>query len=517
MTKKAAPLNEKIAQALKSAKAAARGGHVFKLGVLSRLEQTTLKNAGWVFPIYAGWYALLNPSSMKTGDTVVYFSNYWEFVQKYLTELYGQDYVLSPSNSLLLQTEDNSIPKQLYVNTSKNTYNKVSLLFDTSIFISKGNEEEIQAAQVRDGLRVLSLEGSLSSMPPNFFKQTSASLEAAILSVRNISLLSQILTDKREQTTAGRIASCFKKVGRDKDAKMIQKAFDAAGLQLKTEDLEARFDSKTLKNRSAIGARLSHIWLRHSEELDRLLENWPEAAGNRDRFHKRPFGEVDHKMGTIYNSDAYNSLSIEGYSVTDDLIARIGRGEFDPLTNPKDRAEADAMTALGYHDAFLLVKESLKKIHAGGDPNQIVFEDLSEWRVALFKHNIEAYGDRAASIIGYRNSPVYIRDSQHVPPSQHSLMDAMESFQELYAGEAHPFKRAVLSHHAQVYIHPYLDGNGRTARFLLNVGLMTGGLAWVVIPKDKKFEYFAALEAAHTGGGIEKFAVFIYKLLLTAE
>ncbi|HYX32024.1 MAG TPA: Fic family protein [Oligoflexus sp.] len=513
MAKKAAPLSTKIAEALKSAKAAANGGHVFKLGTLSRTEQTTLKKGNWVFPIYSGWYALLNPSSTKTGDTIAFFSNYWEFVQKYLAEHYGQDYVLSPANSLLLQTEDNSIPKQLHVNIGKTTYNKISLPFDTSIFISKGSEDEIRRAQTRDNLRLLSLEASLTAMPPNFFRQSSPSLEAAILSVRNISLLSHILIEKREQTTAGRITSCFKKIGRDKDAAMIEKAFEAAGLQLKTEDLEPKFGSLRLVRKSAIGARLSHMWLRHSQELERLLENWPEAAGNPDKFYKRPFGDVDQKMDSLYSNDAYNSLSIEGYSVTDELITRIGRGEFDPHNNPNDRSQVDAMAALGYHDAFLLVKESLRKIHTGGDLNQILFEDLSEWRVALFKHSAQAFGRSTASLIGYRNSSIYIRDSHHVPPSQHSLMDAMESFQELYSSEHHPFKRAVLSHHVQVYVHPYLDGNGRTARFLLNVSLVSGGLPWAVIPKEKKLEYFAALEAAHTGQGIEKFAEFIYRLM----
>lgn len=391
------------------------------------------------------------------------------------------------------------------------------LLFDTSIFISKGNEDEIYTAQEKGGLRILGLEACLAAMPPHFYQQSSATLEAAILSVRNIPLLSQILTDKREQTTAGRITTCFRKVGRAKDAVMIERAFDAAGLQIKAEDLESTFSSRPLVRKSAIGVRLSHIWSKHSQELDRLLVAWPEADSHGDQFYKNSFVDADHKITAIYNSDAYHSLSIEGYSVTDDLITRIARGEFEHLNNPKDRLEADGMIALGYYDAFLLVKESLRKIHAGGDPNQIIFEDLGAWHLALFKHNIQVYGAPAASIIGYRNSPVYIRDSQHVPPSHHSLMDAMESFQELYATETHPFKKAVLSHHAQVYIHPYVDGNGRTARFLLNVGLVAGGLPWTVIPRDKKIEYLAALETAHTGGGIEKFAWFIYDLLIASK
>ena len=58
-----------------------------------------------------------------------------------------------------------------------------------------------------------------------------------------------------------------------------------------------------------------------------------------------------------------------------------------------------------------------------------------------------------------------------------SLLDAMETYFELLANEKDPFVKAVLGHHLFGYIHPYMDGNGRMARFIMNAFLIRGDLS----------------------------------------
>ena len=75
--------------------------------------------------------------------------------------------------------------------------------------------------------------------------------------------------------------------------------------------------------------------------------------------------------------------------------------------------------------------------------------------------------------------------------------------------------RAVLGHFLFVYIHPYMDGNGRIARFLMNTMMASGGYEWAVIPVERRDEYMAALEQASVRMDIKDFAQFISEFTLT--
>jgi Fic family protein len=71
----------------------------------------------------------------------------------------------------------------------------------------------------------------------------------------------------------------------------------------------------------------------------------------------------------------------------------------------------------------------------------------------------------------------------------------------------------VLGHFIFVYIHPYIDGNGRMGRFLMNVMLAAGGYPWTMIPLEKRDTYMAALEEASVGQNIIPFADFLARLV----
>ena len=114
-----------------------------------------------------------------------------------------------------------------------------------------------------------------------------------------------------------------------------------------------------------------------------------------------------------------------------------------------------------------------------------------------------------ADLAGYRDTPVYIQRSMHVPPSPPAVRDAMPAFFDLLRDEPEPSARVVLGHFLSVYIHPYPDGNGRIGRFLMNVMLAAAGWSWTVIPVERRDEYMAALEAASVRQEIDPFADFL--------
>src|SRR5260370_17583177 len=71
-----------------------------------------------------------------------------------------------------------------------------------------------------------------------------------------------------------------------------------------------------------------------------------------------------HFVNEIYRTDAYHSLSIEGYSVTPALVEKVRQGGWDPQHDSGDRRNRDALAARGYWQAFQLVKKGVEKVIA---------------------------------------------------------------------------------------------------------------------------------------------------------
>jgi Fic family protein len=106
---------------------------------------------------------------------------------------------------------------------------------------------------------------------------------------------------------------------------------------------------------------------------------------------------------------------------------------------------------------------------------QIADGDHVAWYRELFGPSVTAGIVQAADLAGYRDGPVYIRRSKHTPPNVDAVRDLMPAFFEFLQKEEQPAVRVVLGHFFFVYIHPYMDGNGRMDRFLMNLMMASGG------------------------------------------
>ena len=103
-----------------------------------------------------------------------------------------------------------------------------------------------------------------------------------------------------------------------------------------------------------------------------------------------------------------------------------------------------------------------------------------------------------------------ISGSKHKPPDAFEvpkLMHGLVDWLRRNAGKLHPVELAAIAHHKITHIHPFFDGNGRTARLLMNLLLMQRGYPLVVILKNDRKKYYAALDKADRGdlAPIEKF------------
>ena len=208
-------------------------------------------------------------------------------------------------------------------------------------------------------------------------------------------------------------------------------------------------------------------------------------------------------------TDAYHSLSIEGYRVSAALIEKVRDGNWKPDANEKDRAARDAMAARGYFETHNLVKGDLVRAIRGENPGTVFRQGLPRWYQALFSPSVQAGILKPADLAGYRNDQVFIRGALHVPLSKEAVRECMPVLFELLEAETEPSVRAVLGHFVFVYIHPYMDGNGRLGRFLMNLMLASAGYVWTVIPVEQRTEYMKALEQASSFGNVAPFADFV--------
>ena len=93
----------------------------------------------------------------------------------------------------------------------------------------------------------------------------------------------------------------------------------------------------------------------------------------------------------------------------------------------------------------------------------------------------------------------------------------MPAFFDLLENEPEASVRAVLGHWMFGYIHPYPDGNGRMARFLMNTMLASGGYPWTVIRVEDRSAYLEALDRASIDGDIGAFAAFVAESLISPK
>jgi len=143
-------------------------------------------------------------------------------------------------------------------------------------------------------------------------------------------------------------------------------------------------------------------------------------------------------------------------------------------------------------------------------------EPLSEWQIkSIHRLILKSIDDEHAG--NYRNENVIISGAKHIPPDYVQVKALMEELIQNYdlnwQTSLHAVERSSLLHIEFVKIHPFIDGNGRTARLLLNFELMKNGYPPIVIEKEDRAEYYTALDLAHTSGDNRPFVSLVTRTL----
>ena len=475
---------------------------IIKSNAIPKSQRHILLKNGFIQEVMKGWYISANPHEKK-GDSTSWYVVFWKFCEKYLNDRFNKDWCVSPEQSISIHSGNWAIPKQLLIRSPNAANNVTQLLFDTSIVdavLTMPVEKEII---VKNGIHVFSLPSALIGCSPTYYSNNPIDARTALASIRDASDILALLLDGGNSRIAGWLAGAFRNIGSTRIADDIIKTMKSAGYDIRENDpFKNRLElSITSREVSPYANRIKVMWQQMRESV---LEYFPKPPG----IPKDKIGYMK-RVEDFYKMDAYHSLSIEGYKVTTELIERVMGGKWNPEGNEKDKEQKDALAARGYYLAFEAVKKSIEKVFNGQNSGIIADEDHGEWYREMFTPSINAGLIKRSDLVGYRNGQVFISQSFHIPLNAEGVRDAMPILFKMLQDENEPAVRAVLGHFIFVYIHPYMDGNGRMGRFLMNVMLASGGYPWTIIPIEKRNEYMSALEKASVGQNVDDLAKFI--------
>jgi hypothetical protein len=407
----------KLAESLEILRALQNRGVVaVRSADLTRTHRERLVKNGFLQEVMKGWYIPIHPNEV-TGESSAWYASFWGFCAAYLKERFGENWSLSPEQSLLLHVGNMTVPRQLLVRSPKARNKITTLPHDTSLFDTRAILPEAGQASEKDGLRLFSVPSGLVSCGPGFFLQNATDARAVLSMVRDASGVLALLLEGGRTTVAGRLAGAFRNVGRNRIADDIVKTMQTAGYDIRENDPFENTINLILPARenSPYVNRIRLMWQQMREKILRQFPNEPGRPSNMAAYLKA--------VDDTYVTDAYHSLSLEGYQVSPKLIERVRSGEWDPDENEDDREHRNALAARGYWQAYQAVRESVRKVLEGENPGSVSDDDHGDWYREMFGPSVTAGLLRTAELAGYRNDQIYIRGSMHVPPRYEAVRD----------------------------------------------------------------------------------------------
>jgi len=225
-----------------------------------------------------------------------------------------------------------------------------------------------------------------------------------------------------------------------------------------------------------------------------LVEKVDDLSASIIVFHKTPSEVLPKDFLVRYT---YNTNAIEGNRLTLRQTALV----LSDKIAPQGVRTEDIIETFNSVDAWNFVKSYKGRLN----------------KAFVCKVQYEVTKNTSCRIQGdYRDGEVRIMGSEHKPPKPEDVPKLLdELFVEFHTQKKilHPVELATLLHNKFVDIHPFTDGNGRSARLLMNWVLLKNKFPPVIIEVVNKEEYYNAIEVAD-GGDQKPFAVFISKQLL---
>ncbi|MGB9343753.1 Fic family protein [Trichococcus sp.] len=226
--------------------------------------------------------------------------------------------------------------------------------------------------------------------------------------------------------------------------------------------------------------------------MDAINRHRPFSKGLADSLHEKLIVEW-----------TYNSNAIEGNTLTMSETKVVLEG-----ITIGGKSLVEHLEIINHRDAILFIEQLVSEK-----------EPLSEWNIknihALVLKQID--NQNAGK---YRSENVVISGAKHIPPKHYQISEYMQKLIAEYQNEwlgYHPVVRATLLHGEFVKIHPFIDGNGRTSRLLLNFELMKSGYPPIIIKNENRADYYKVLDHAHMTMDYGPFIKLVAELVIESE
>lgn len=252
-------------------------------------------------------------------------------------------------------------------------------------------------------------------------------------------------------------------------------------------DASKPIDKRNIKNDNDFKFNLDKTYFDKVDELNNKLNS------------KRPFSKETLKSlrNSINIEWTYNSNGIEGNNLT----LRETQIVLEGIT-VGGKTLREHLEAINHEKAIEYIEDLVKEKNP-----------VTEWNIKnIHQLVLKEIDDKNAG--KYRSENVAIMGATHTPPDHLIVPELMEKLILNYQkwNKYHPIIKAALIHGELVKIHPFIDGNGRTSRLVMNLSLMNSGYLPVIIKKENRMEYYNALDKAHTTGDYTDFVKLVTNL-----
>jgi Fic family protein len=233
-------------------------------------------------------------------------------------------------------------------------------------------------------------------------------------------------------------------------------------------------------------------------ELEQVLERISSKQRRLSALRPLPSEFVQSLEHKLRVELTYASNAIEGNTLTLRETQLLIDEGITPASGKKLR---EIHEAINHNEAVKLVYRLAELKHPVSE------REIMDMHALVLKNIDDNWAGR------YRGTRVFVVGSPLIPPGHHHVPQLMAEFIEwLSKASDHPARMAADAHYKFAKIHPFVDGNGRTARLLMNLILLKNDYPLAVIPADERAEYIGSMDEADRGN-ITPFYLVVFRAI----